>query len=507
MSHRRNTLILFILGFGIFVFTRLSMLVPTIPVAILISFVFVLRFSRSQPAGRGIWLTLLGFILSINIGLWGLFEIGGGVSSLLFNLIRSTLLAFLYFLPFMIDRLIYPQFRDKGPLSTLVFPIITTAMFYLLTVEGPFEGAIQPDKFVFGPMELKQLLSLFGALGFVFFTSWVASAINYLWEMRLEWKNSKLTAVILVAVLAAAFLFGAIKTSSFMAPGTDTVRIAAIILPQEGVMAAPMEKIWAERVTSPFEKTISEIESRIETAAEDGVKIASFHELAMIIKEEDRGKLRKEIQRISRDNNIFVTMSYGYYANEGKGENKHLLINSDGEILIDYSKRYLVGIGNLGEKSVFRIGPEIIQWADTPYGRIALSVCRDMEMAKYIIQAGKAGVDIMISSAYEWPKAWLPNNTYRPVENGFSLVRVTYNGVSHSQDYNGKILNQMDFDETGTGIMYTDVPIKGVRTLYPRVGKLIGWLSALGLLALIVLGVRNYRVSSGRSPALNPVAE
>jgi len=57
-------------------------------IAILIAFVFILRFSRTQPAKRGIWLTLLGFILSINIGLWGLFEMGGGISSLLFNLIR-----------------------------------------------------------------------------------------------------------------------------------------------------------------------------------------------------------------------------------------------------------------------------------------------------------------------------------------------------------------------------------------------------------------------------------
>ncbi|MBW2980786.1 hypothetical protein KY360_05210, partial [Candidatus Woesearchaeota archaeon] len=140
-------LILFILGFGIFIFTRLSKLVPTIPIAIVISFVFILRFCRTQPAKRGIWLTLLGFILSINIGLWGLFDMGGDISSLLFNLIRSSLLAVLYFLPFMADRLINPKFKDKGLLSTLIFPVITTAIFYLLTIEGPFEGAIQPAKF------------------------------------------------------------------------------------------------------------------------------------------------------------------------------------------------------------------------------------------------------------------------------------------------------------------------------------------------------------------------
>jgi hypothetical protein len=39
--------------------------------------------------------------------------------------------------------------------------------------------------------------------------------------------------------------------------------------------------------------------------------------------------------------------------------------------------------------------------------------------------------------------------------------------------------------------MYADIPTKGVKTLYPRVGKLIGWLSALGLLLLIVSAIKN----------------
>ena len=242
-------------------------------------------------------------------------------------------------------------------------------------------------------------------------------------------------------------------------------------------------------MTSPFEKTISEIENLIKTAASNDAKIASFMEFAMIIDEEDHEKLQKEFSRISRENDIFMTMNYAYYAKEGKGENKHLLIDNNGEILIDYTKRYLAGMGGIGETGVFRKGPEIIQSADTPYGKIALSVCREMEMEKYMIQAGKAGVDIMFSSAYEWPKTWLPNNLQMAIINGFSLVRVAYNGVSHSQDYNGNILNQMYFEDTDTGIMYADVPTKGVKTLYPRVGKLIGWLSALGLLILLVIVV------------------
>jgi apolipoprotein N-acyltransferase len=88
----------FVLGFGIFVFTRMSKLVPTIPVAILIAPVFILRFNRTQPVRRGNLLTLAGFYLSINIGLWWLYE-----TATVFNAVKIFLLAVLYFLPYMID--------------------------------------------------------------------------------------------------------------------------------------------------------------------------------------------------------------------------------------------------------------------------------------------------------------------------------------------------------------------------------------------------------------------
>jgi len=480
-------LILFILGFGTFIFTRLSKLVPTIPIAILISFILILRYNRIQTKGKAIRTTLAGFILAINIGLWGLFNLGGDISSLIFNLIRSTLLALLYFLPFMADRLIYPKLKNKW-FSTLVFPIITTAIFYLLTIEGPFEGGIQTAKFVFGPLMFRQFLSLFGSLGFVFLTSWLASAVNNIWENKFIWKRTKKMTYILASVIIFVLLFGTVKI--YTNPVTETVKVASIIIHPDWGKDTLLQDVFDNRITSPFEKTISEIESKVKTASSNGAEIVSFMEFAMIIDEEDEDRLQEELSRISKENNVYLTFTYAYYGKEGKGENKHLLIDNEGEILIDYTKKYLAGMGEMGETGVFKKGPEILQFAQTPYGKLTVSVCREMEMEKYMIQAAKQGADIMFTTAYEWPKAWIPNNLQMPIINGFSMVRPTYNGVTHVQDYNGKILNQMYFEDTETGIMYADVPTKGVRTLYSYVGKIIGQMSALGLMVLIILSIR-----------------
>jgi apolipoprotein N-acyltransferase len=480
----------FILGFGIFLFTRMSKLVPTIPVAMLIAPIFILRFIRTQPARRGILLTLLGFLLTINIGLWGIFDMGGEISSLIFNLIRSTLLAVLYFLPFMADRLIYPKFKDKGALSTLIFPVFTTAVFFFLTIEGPFEGSYQMGKFIYGPTMLNQLISLFGLPASVFMTSWFASVINYSWENEFNWTKSKKLVLTYGALVLVVFAFGAIKTSSLVVPESETVRIASVVLNAEDGKRERIGDMVEEKYTHSYDERVSEIEERTQSAAANGAEIVAFHELAMLIDEEDRDRFITRSQEVAKENNVYLAMNYGYYVKDGKGANQFLLIDDHGNTLLTYDKKYLLGIGDIGETAVFNKGPEIMQSVDTPYGRLGLSVCREIDMAKYLVQAGRQNVDIMISPAHEWPVNLVINYGYmRGIENGFSVVRPTYNGISFASDFNGNVLATMDFDPAEGGILYADVPTKGVKTLYPHIGDVFGWLCVVGALGLILLTI------------------
>jgi len=395
----------------------------------------------------------------------------------------------------MADRLIYPKFKNKGPLSTLIFPVITTALFFFLTLEGPFEGSVQMGKFIYGPIILKQLISLFGIPASVFITSWFASIINYSWENKFDWKKTKKLALVFLSIVLVILLFGAIKTSFIVIPESETVKIAAVVLIPEDGKAVRMDPVYEGKITHPFDERISEIENLTKIAASNGAKIVSFQEYAILINEEDRDKLITKCQEIAKENNVYFGITYAYFAKEGKGENILLLIDDNGNILLGYAKKYLVGIGDIGETRVFKKGPEIIQSVDTPYGRIGLSICREIDMAKYLIQAGRQNVDIMISPAYQWPKDLVINYGYmRAIENGFSLVRATYNGITFAADFNGNILNQMDFDETEDGIMYANVPTKGVRTLYPHIGDIFGWICVLGLVALIVMSIIESRI-------------
>ena len=471
-------------------FTRLSKLFPLIDIAILIAPIFILRFIRTQPRKRGIWLALLGFILSLNIALWGLFEFDEKWMTIVFGFIRSTILAIIWFLPFMLDRILYPKFNNKGAWSTLIFPVITTAIFFLSSLEGPFDdgsGTLSSFGYGYNTLVFTQVRSLLGIWILIFIHSWLFSIVNYLWENEFKWVKIKKLAIIYPAVILLTFLFGVVKTSSHFSPKSDTVTIAAVVLIPEDGEVIPMSRIFESRTTSPFEQTISKIADLTKKAVEGGAKIVSFQEFAMVINHVDETKLREHYKRIAKENNTYLSITYAYFSKEGKGENKHLFINEKGEILLDYTKRYLLGIGPFGEASVFKKGPEIIQSAETPYGKIGISICRDMSFPSFIRQAAKDKVDIMLSPSYDWPKspsAWYLTST---IENGFSFVRPTYNGYSYAADYNGNELAHMDSDQTKDGIMYAVVPDKGIKTLYPIIGDLLGWLSIIIMLLLIGL--------------------
>jgi apolipoprotein N-acyltransferase len=290
---------------------------------------------------RGNLLMLLGFVLSINIGLWGLFSLDDGALSLTFEIIRSSLLGVLTFLPYMIDRWLYPKFRNMGPSATLIFPTVTTAIFFLSSLEGPFDGTVQASKFAYGPTIAQQLLSLLGTWAFIFISSWFASLINYVWENISDWRRSKRTAIIFIAIVVATLSFGAIKIAATR-PEQSTVKIAAVI----------------------------------------------------------------------------------------------------------------------------------------------------MEFPHYMRQAGRAGVDIMLSPSYEWPKGLVIHSVYmRAIENGFSLVLPTFDGITIIEDVNGRFLSQMDSAEAGDGILYAEVPTQGINTVYTTLGDLFGWLCVLGTAAIVVLSI------------------
>lgn len=87
------SLVWFVLGFGMFMSTRASNIIPHWDAAIIIAPIFVLASARWLSTKKANLLTLLGFLLSFNIALWGLFDTGDEIATMLYNLVRSSAIA------------------------------------------------------------------------------------------------------------------------------------------------------------------------------------------------------------------------------------------------------------------------------------------------------------------------------------------------------------------------------------------------------------------------------
>ena len=483
-------LVWFVLGFGIFMSTRASNIIPHWNAGIVVAPIFILAFGRSLSKRKGNWLTLVGFLLSCNIAMWGLFEMDTPTASMIYNTVRSSIIALLFSIPYMADRVLYSKLSKTSGWSTLSFPIAQTAVIFLISLEGPFDGDMISAVYSgFGGIVIRQIASLAGIFGFVFIYSWLASVINYAWEKEFKWAQIKSAVLAIAFVLVALILFGTFKTSVLTKSEQDTVKVAAIfLLPEEGKAFDPNGLFSKE--PSDYDATLAKIAALTTESASNGAKIVAFQESALKVNENDESKLIDDLTTIAVENRVYFSIGYGVFPNEGKGWNKAVLISDKGELGVDYRKRYLLGMGDLfGETLIYNKGPEIIQSVDSPYGRIGVSICRDMSFPAYARQAGEQQVDMMLNPSYDVPKSGGAMYSLRAVENGFTMIRPVYNGYSYAVDSNGKVLASMDSDQTDTGIMYAEVPTQGVNTLYSKVGDLLGWICLIGFLGFLPLNI------------------
>lgn len=479
---------LFVAGFGLFMLCRRSDFLPYVPAMIVVAPILILRFSRTQPPLRSMLLTTLGFVLAFNIALWGVFDMGDPTLSLVFNLVRSTIIALYYALPYVIDRAVTPRL-GRGLYTTLVFPAAMTSLMFVSSLVPPIDGTQAKNVFATAPESLLQLYALTGLWGFVFLWSWLAACVNYAWERGLELRPLALAGSVFAAVAGALTIWGALRIAS--APDVPTVRLAAAVMPAEPDGIRSMTEVFDDRKTSPYEPTMATLASMVAEAASGGAKIVAFSEFAIVVREADRAAALAAFSRMAADHHIWMALPYGWVPPVGKGANRHLLIDDSGRIRADYQKRFLLGFGDFGENAVFEKGAEVIQTVETPFGRIALSICRDMSFPRFARQAGEAGADLMLVGSHEFPKGITVNDPHRAIENGYTQVRPTFDGITYAIDPYGRMLGRMDRGTGARAMLLVDVPTQGLATVYARFGDWLPWLSIAAVLLFSVLAVVN----------------
>ena len=77
---------------------------------------------------------------------------------------------------------------------------------------------------------------------------------------------------------------------------------------------------------------------------------------------------------------------------------------------------------------------------------------------------------------------------FRAIENGVTIVRQEDGGVSAHIDPYGRFLTTAEH-ASGETMIFADLPVLGISTLYPVIGDIVGQLSIAGFLIMAVWGI------------------
>jgi len=476
----------------------------TLPIASWLAPVFLLRFVRNKKPLPGLLIGLL-MVNIISIFSWrGMIPAGG----IYYYIIIFTLFS-LFFIPFIIDRLMSPKI--KGFKSTLVLPLAAAAIEYLYSIFFPWGSWCTMGYSQSEDIFLLQLVSITGLWGLSFIIYWFASTVNWVWENKFNWEKTKKGLLCYGFVFVFVVLYSAIRLTFFL-PDAPTVRIASIGRPNTEAVKTyekyvsdiansynPSEfKVTDEHINSFLRESIKGIHDGVlelsRKEARAGAKIIFWSENCAPALKKDSENLISEEQIISRgkafalEENVYLGMSLQVVNNpEVLLDNTFVLIDPTGKILFEFFKAHPIFPS---ESSVTRTRSKELPTAETPYGKLSVVICHDMDFHDLLQQAGKLDVDILFDPSYDW-KTIDPFHTYmakfRAVEQGFSMIRHTYHGLSIATDYYGRVLALMDHYTSDESRMVSYVPTKGITTLYSIIGDLFAWLCIAGLIWLIIV--------------------
>lgn len=402
-------------------------------------------------------------------------------------------------LPYLGHRLLAPHLG--AVVGSLVFPSASVALLYVLSVGSPFgtwgvDGYVQADF-----SALTQFASLTGIWGVTFMVFWCASAMQGWIPPRLPGNGPT------VATFATAFVavigFGMIRMAIAPAPSAD-IGVAALATPEglpdkffEGC-AAREDRICRD---AGARKRWDALFAHASAAAQHGAGLVVWPEAAA----QYDAALEKEFIERARD---FVRKHHVYLIAGAASvpadpdvpmDNKALVFTPSGELAFEYHKAIPVP----GEP--IEAGDGVIRTLDTPFGRIGVIICFDADFPMLVQQAKQRGVDVLAIPANDW-QAITPLHgqmtRFRAIENGFSVVRATSNGLSLIADSTGAVLKEVNSFDAPGGAAFVRLPVRSRATLYSMAGDAFAMVCLLltVLLSLAVL-VKRFRGSRSRPAA------
>jgi len=403
-------------------------------------------------------------------------------------------------LPYVIDKLLVK--REKEFYNTLIFPSSVVVIEYLLSLILGIWGNSSVAQY--NHLNFIQITSLFGIFGISFLIAWLASLVNWFISRGFEKKSLIWGCSMYGAVIMVVLMYGTIRTHMFL-PQSGTVRVAAIVgdadiheifmryeaeileYSKNGQLRIPEDIYSSEAaISSQCNKTME--------AIQHGASIVVWNEISLILKHSQQDSLFLQLKNLCRENKAYVLAAYLERDTGTRPKpfnNKSVLFTPDGDIAWEYLKAF----PNPLEKLIINRGEAVIPFVDSEYGRIGNVLCADLDIARYMAQAGRNRIDIVLVPAYDW-EAITPYHSnmaaFTAIQTGTSVVRANGKGIVAFYDFQGNALASMNTFVDGSKIVYGELPIQAITTLSTIIGDAFVYFWFMFLLIVAVLRITDH---------------
>ncbi len=435
-------------------------------------------------------------------------------------IVLTILSTFKEMVVFVLDKKICQQ-SDQF-IASLFFPAACVALEFInAKTGGGAWWSVANSQYSF-PW-LLQLASVTGIWGISFMLYWFGSVAIWSFQRYQHNQNFKRGIVIFATTLTIVMVFGSIR----MAGETEQrkIKIAGLTVPAFGYLEAMYKTATGKDITInprlsiasqelqqinlaqiPFIETADTVKYKTayhalekindslfvlsEQAAREGAKIITWSEANAIGFSFDEKRLMERGKFFAARNHVYLLMAIAILEpgkiTFGKKfiENKAVFIGPDGTVLNIFHKNKPVPFAENSEP-----GDGKIPVIETPYGRIATSICYDADFPSEMQQLADNKADVLLLPSGDWYSI-SPYHTHmavlRGIENGCSVVRQVSGGLSVAVDYRGKQYAHLDFYKNGTKLWVNDVPVGYRFTLYSIAGNLFACLCLLCVAGVII---------------------
>lgn len=493
MEHQGKFIKPIILIIG-FIALTISGLNWNIGIAAWIAPIFLLYFTKNSK-----WTAFIWFYIAMALSA-SLSKTAENLSGIFIIYITTGLShGLIYCLPYIIEKFVVKK-EDKF-FTTFVFPSAVILIEFLLSLLLGIWGNASIAQYY--NSSLIQISSVFGVYGISFLIAWLASTINWIIKHNFESRIIKKGLGIYILVFVSVIFYGQIRITFFQ-PKSETVKVSAII--SEIDIHEKFEKMEDEIIElsknnnleipdSIFSSLIG-INSQIQKtneALKNGAKIVVWNEISLILKQSQIEMLVQEIKEQCLNHNAYVLIAFLEKNNSELPKpfnNKSILITPKGKIAWEYLKFYPTPL----ERLIVNSGERKIPFIDSEYGRIGNVICADLDISNYIKHAAKNNIDVLLVPAYDWEEVTPYHSNmaaFSAIQYGLSIVRPNGKGIVGFFNYLGNPTVQINTLYSGEKIIYADIPIKSVTTIYSIIGNLLVYISILFLLFVLGLKIKS----------------